>query len=456
VVEKFDIRQETTLRDFLNVIFRRKWVVLSVVALATITVFFLNARKPAFYGSTSRLLVKRGEQGDVLSGHVRYLTWAEEVSSQIEVILSESVFATARSLFADSVAARGLPKGWMFNTGGVRADVVGESNVFTVTYIDLNPTIAQLGCQVMTTSFQDYYRERRTPPALEDFFAEEIADVRSQLEHWETKRNEFLNQEKFFGMYEESRYLLTQIGIMEQRMIDLDSEVSVQITRVDNLAELKEMTGRDLEDALAIRLSRHFMQSGIIERIKFDLHSRSLRREEMLQKYTEKHPEVIAIDTQIRDLRIDLKGEVENAHRVESQELAALVTSKEQVARELTEAREKLNELPDKDMELNRYDTIIDNLKVKYELLLSRQSETDIALAGRAEWEVTILSNASAPYSRKTRDVVRLALGPFLSIVVALGLAFFLESMDHSVKNMAEAEEYLQTSVLATISEVHK
>ena len=48
---------------------------------------------------------------------------------------------------------------------------------------------------------------------------------------------------------------------------------------------------------------------------------------------------------------------------------------------------------------------------------------------------------------------MRLALGPILSIVIGLGLAFFLESMDHSVKSRAEAEEYLDTPVLATIAE---
>jgi capsular polysaccharide biosynthesis protein len=41
-----------------------------------------------------------------------------------------------------------------------------------------------------------------------------------------------------------------------------------------------------------------------------------------------------------------------------------------------------------------------------------------------------------------------------LSIIIGLGLAFFLESMDHSVKSRAEAEEYLDAPVLATISEL--
>ncbi|MND04096.1 hypothetical protein D3C83_242210 [compost metagenome] len=36
---------------------------------------------------------------------------------------------------------------------------------------------------------------------------------------------------------------------------------------------------------------------------------------------------------------------------------------------------------------------------------------------------------------------------------MGLGVAFFLESMDHSVKTQAEVEEYLSLPVLATIAD---
>ena len=452
--EKAEIRQETTLRDFLNVIFRRKWIIVSVVALATVTVFFLNARKPAFWESTSRLLVQRGERNDVFSGQVRYLSWQEEVSSQIEVILSESVFNGAREVFTDSVVANGLPEVWKFQPGRVRANVVGESNVFTISYVDLNPQVARFGCQAMTLSFQDFYLKRKAPPALEDFFASQIKDVQVELEFWQVKRNDFLNKEKFYGMAEENYHLLQQVSSMERELVTVESSISIQIGRVDNLAALKEKTGEELEQALAMRLSQQFMQREIIQRIKLNLQALNMEHEQLLQKYTEKHPEVMSVQSQIVESRKDLEVEIENAYQIESQELEALYSKKASLTREISKSRARLDELPDIDRELNKYDITINNLKSKYELLLKRQSETDIALAGQSTWEVTILSNASPPYSKKTSDYVRLALGPLLSIVVAFGLAFFLESLDHSVKNMSEAEEHLDLPVLATISEM--
>ena len=73
-----------------------------------------------------------------------------------------------------------------------------------------------------------------------------------------------------------------------------------------------------------------------------------------------------------------------------------------------------------------------------------------ISIASNPEWTVTILNPASSSYQQKTRDYVRIALGPMFSIFVALGFAFFLDNLDHSIKSVSEAEETLNLHVLAS------
>ena len=92
-------------------------------------------------------------------------------------------------------------------------------------------------------------------------------------------------------------------------------------------------------------------------------------------------------------------------------------------------------------------------LTKKHERLLMRQSEAEVALASRPELTVRVLAAASSPQQQNTSDFVRLALGPVLSLIVAVGLAFFIESLDHSVKNIGEVEEYLGKKVLASITD---
>jgi len=451
------IRQETTLRDFLNVVFRRKFLVLSIVGFVTVTVFYLNTRKPLIYESSSRILVRRGEQSDVLSGSIRYLGWAEEVSSQIQVILSEDVFNAASQLFADSVAAKGLPSNWKFQPGSVRADVLGESNAFVISYMNVNPAVCRLGCEVMTVAFQEYYRKRKTPPALSDFFAQQISDTRSELDEWRQKRNDFLNREQFYGASETARVLMSKMDGLEERLREMDQKLRSQRMRVETLKTLASRSGEELEKELAFSASPEgLLTSAIVQNIKFQLLNLRMRQEDLLQKYTEKHPDVIALNQQIRDLHDDLKRQMENAYGMEQKTLSEEVTNREKVAQELVETRKEWEAIPDRDRQLTEIDDHIERVAKDLELLLSKQSDVEIAKASHAEWEVTILSHAGRPIAKRTRDYVRMAVGPMLALVVALGIAFFMESLDHSLKNMAEVEEYLDTKVLATISEFRR
>ena len=449
-----ETRQEASVRDFLEVVFRRRMLILAILLLSIVLVVILDSRKPEAWESTSRVLVRRGELSSVLSQNIRTLGWEEEVASEIQIILSDDVFDRAKRMFADSARVRGLPADVQFNPGSARADVIGESNVFVIGYIDPRKELCQIGCDAVTLSFRDYYRERKAPPKLADFFSSEITDVRAELDSWRNRRNELMNRENFFGADESSKFLLNKISGLESRVSQLSADVSSQELRVANLEGLVNRTGPEIEKELAFSVSQHVLQSGIVQNIKFELQKLTLRREELTQMYTEKHPELLAIEQQIKDLREDLKRQVENAYKVEKVSLSEMQARRASVMQELTETRLALEKVPDHERQLTEMDQMIRSLEEKHTLLVGRQSEAEIARVSAPEWDVSILSSASAPYKKKTRDFVRLALGPILSLIIGLGLAFFLESMDHSVKSQAEAEEYLNAPVLATISDM--
>ena len=450
---RIDTRQETSLRDFLDVVFRRKWVIIAIVLATTLLVVAIDTRQPDSWESTSRVLLRRGEQGSLLAPQLRTLSWAEEVASVIQVILSDDVFSRARAEFADSVRINHLPADWVFNAGSVRAAVIGESNVFTISYSDTRKDMCQLGCNTVTDAFCEFYREHTAPPEMGDFFVNELTDTRSSLEEWRQKRNEFMNHYKFFGTDATSRFYLSKISVLEQKVSELNGDVSGQELRVSNLEGLSKKSGVELESELAFSVSQHVLQSGIVQNIKFALQQLNMRKEELAQKYTDKHPDVISVNAQIAELHSDLKLQVENAYHVEKVSLEQMEARRAGLLGELAAAHTELETVPDRERQFEEIDATIGRLEDKEKLLLGRQSEAEIAAAGTPERDISVLARAGSPYSKKTRDYVRLALGPLLSIIVGLGIAFFLESMDHSVKSRGEAEEYLNVSVLATISD---
>ena len=70
------------------------------------------------------------------------------------------------------------------------------------------------------------------------------------------------------------------------------------------------------------------------------------------------------------------------------------------------------------------------------------------------DYEVVVLSPATRPEATNPRDPVRLSLAPALSLFLSIGLAFFLDRMDHSLRNREDVENFLGLPVLSSVPEI--
>jgi tyrosine-protein kinase Etk/Wzc len=449
-------RHETTMRDFLNVVFRWGYLILAVFLLTTFTIVFLRMSKPVTYVSSARLLVERGERSSVFTPNPRYLDWSEDMSSQLEVILSETVFKEARRMFGDSLAARGLEGTRRFNGGSVRADVAGESNVIVIGYSGLDPVECELGCAAVTEAYIEYYKKATAPPQVDDFFDSEIDLALAELTEWRQKKSDFLNRQEYVGVREESSHQMYKLSRIEASLADVASELSAQGSRLEKLRDLIGLSSDELEQRFTAAATESPVQSRTFADIKSELQRLKTKREELLTLYTGKHPDVMAVDAQLADIRVQLKQEVENAYELGVAQYDEISAKHESLLREKRQTESDMSVLPDKERELERIESNIRANEEKYQLLLEKQHEAQIAIATSGVFEITVLNPPGRATARRTSDYVRLAVGPILSLVVALGLAFFFESMDHSLKNTAEVEQYLRTAVLATVSETRR
>ena len=59
--------QNVGARDFLAVLFRRRWVIGTIFAVTTLTVLAINLSQPLYYESTGRVIIKRGGSSPRLS-----------------------------------------------------------------------------------------------------------------------------------------------------------------------------------------------------------------------------------------------------------------------------------------------------------------------------------------------------------------------------------------------------
>ena len=89
-----------------------------------------------------------------------------------------------------------------------------------------------------------------------------------------------------------------------------------------------------------------------------------------------------------------------------------------------------------------------------YKAMRDRQDRALVATNATPDWTASLLVPAVQAFRVNKLDYVRMALAPILALAIAIGLAFFVDSLDHSLKSVREVEDILGLPVVASVPEV--
>jgi succinoglycan biosynthesis transport protein ExoP len=453
-MEPTEARRESTVRDFLEVVFRRKWIIVGIVGVATFVVIFLTLRQPAVYESSAKVLIKRGEAQGVFDRGVRTLDWQEEISSQIEMVKSQTVIDAAQKYIS-----RFYPPGYATNqrvqATHVNSGVVTTSNVIWVTYTSEDRVFCRAAVNAIVTAYREYYTNTRTPPEMEDFFSEEIQRVKDEIQYWRDQKEKVLTEGNIVDLEIQRRNLLARI---EGYQGELDKIVQERREKEAIIQHLDSLLGQGTEAIAAVStdLTASALEQNLTQSLRVKLQDLRMKESELAGRITDKNLDLLRVRQQIADLEQMIAREIQTQLLVNKNQLEIVIQREATLRGILSRLKEEREGYPQKEVELDRIDIALKDLQGEYSRLEQEHMSAKISIASNPEWTVTIINPASAPYRKKTRDYVRMALGPAFSLIVALGLAFFVDNLDHSIKNVNEAETILGISVLASFPDTGK
>ncbi len=445
--------REISIRDFLRVVFRYKWVLVILFVVSSTVVGAINLKSPVLYESEARVLVRRGQLENMVDARYRYLTWQEEVLSELETVKSESVLSRAQEILKEKLKEQGLDREPLIARGFVQADVVKESNVLAIGYLHRDPVYVRLVTNAVTEAYMEYRETTYDTEKMEEFFAEQIELVENEMADLREAIGNLVSEEGLtFSSGEKSN--------LESRLSDLRDQLDS--VRRDILAKeaVLEAEQRALEDGFTTRIPRDPRSSygdiNIIIQHKLKLADLRAERDAMKAQYTQKYPPLAALNNQIAALEEELHSEVSAKVQLDEMDLGLLKTKERSLVQSMGETQIMLRTVADKEGQYQQMQLDLETLQDRYRELKETKVKTQLTQATSPAWRVTLITPASRPFARKTKDYVRMALGPIFSIVVGLGLIFFVESLDHSIKSAAQAEQDIGLPVLATLWEIKR
>lgn len=439
--------RQTTARDFLVVLFRRKWIILGLFLVTSVTVGVLTLTTPTEYLSSGRVLIKRGEKESFLTtGRRIYSDWEEDMGTEVEVVRSAPVMERTRAMLRDE-AGPGRPA-VPFNPRNVDVEVYGRTNVLAIGYKDLDPQVAKQVCDALVRSYVEFRQHDFSMAFPTSFFEGELKRVQGELDHWTNRRRNFANSSEVVDLPDQTRSEIEKVSSLEKLRTNLEADLAEAEMTWRKVEELRTNDNIDLPT-----FSSAFSNENALIDLKGRIVGQEMRLAQLRETLRDDTPEVVAAAATLDTLKSMMRREVEGRIAMSKARVEIMRARLEILNRDYAVSQARLQTMPDKEMSLSEMDHRISVLKQRYTDLSRNSDQAQVIDKTTPSSNIVLLARAGNAAPSNARDYVRLALAPAFSIVVGIGIAFFLDGLDLTVRTAHHAEEAIELPVLATLVE---
>jgi uncharacterized protein involved in exopolysaccharide biosynthesis len=489
----------TSLRDFLNVVFKRKSQILLFFFAVVLTVAIGTYVAKPTYEAQSQVLVKIGRENLYVpytsSGSpVINLDRQEQINSEIEILTSQSLAEEVVKDMGPTTIYKDLnKKGWkIFDLirkeleaaqspvemavlkvqKDLEVEGIKKSNVIAIRF---RHTDSQTAAQVVNT-FVSHYLDRHVDvhkaPNSYKFFREQSGLLKDKLTNSELNLDNFKKQHNITSLEEQRTLLLRKEADLRAELNSTLSQFAETEHRIRQLNQQLAVTPKTIPQGEETEHSPY-----VINTLQARLVELELKEKEFLTKYTEQSRLVRNVREEIGIVRTKLnEQEAKRYDRIRSginvtyqrlqeelfrnqAELKALNAKRTMQRAQLADYQKELDKLSRIEVQLNQIKQQVEVDRENYRLYLTKFEESRISDAMDTEKisNVTQIQAASPPIKPVSPKVfLNLVLGIFLGAFGGLGLAFFMEYLDDSLETPEAAENALHVPVLASVPELKK
>ncbi len=416
------------LRRYLQIIWQKKWVFLACFLLAPITallILWLGIIKPT-YMSQAKVMIK------VDSLQQKFVIGIPPAVGEFQYINKENAVGTIEEMLQSFDVIKGVikelgikdRKGRLYayddfldpgmfrlirKHKGIGIDNVVDSETFLITgYSDKAPEAEAISGSALEKSlalFSDLYKKesRRARKAI----LERMAEVRKELADAKAKVASFKIKNNIYSPSSQTTTYLQDISALEVELTKLERSYAEAVNSLDEIKKAVQTRPEFKESALSAG------RINIIEEYKRQIMTLEMSLAKVRTDLGAEHPDVKQIDNQINSITRLIDKEIASAYgNLEGNkaggkspiseygyagvDIIKIQASRLVVLKKILDKKKQLNEIPDKEAELDRLNLDVDTLKSAYTSLSS-----SLAAAESAEkmdiHNVTVIDRPTEP-----------------------------------------------------------
>ncbi len=330
---------------------------------------------------------------------------------------------------------------------GISVSPVKESKVFDISFMSRNPVLAR---QVVNTVAKAYMEE-----LIEIKMHSSGYTIKWMTDKAGEERQKLEKSEKELQSYMQANDIITiedRITIIPQKLSDFSTQLSrAEARRKEMEALYLQVTRVASSDPAALDTIPAIAASKTIQALREQIIQTEQKATELSKKYGPKHPNMIKVNSELQSLNAKKKDEVQQAVQSIKNEYDLTQVNEDNIRNLLSATKGEALNLNEKFVEYQILKREMESNRALYEALLSRLKEQDITEESQ-NVNVWIVEEAETPLSPATPKTTRnIMLALVLGLFGGIGLAFFIEYLDNTVKTPEEAEERLGLPMLGVI-----
>lgn len=466
-------------RDVWRIIVKRKWVVFAVLLIALLTALVSTMMQTPIFRATISMKIEREaakvvdfkgsvmpeEMGDVDFYRTQYellksRTLAERVVEQLNLrrggaapreparpwwmgMLRRDKGAEAA---ADGAAPSGAPArnpnllaAGAFQ-GSLIVDPIRSSRLVRVHFDSPDPRLAADALNALAQNFIAINLERRFDASsyAKTFLEEKLSQTKAKLEDSERTLVEFQRAQEIINVDEKQNVLAQTLSAYNQAASKAGEEKLRAEALYNEFRDNPESTPQMLDNKSIVALKE--------ERAK-----KQIEYQDLLKIYKPAFPKMQQLQASIDELDRKIKDEVDIVRRsIEGQYKVAL-QQEQSVASKLDSVKKSVLDLQDRSIKYNILKREVDTNRTVYDGLLQRLKEVGVE-AGVVTNNVTVVDPAIAPGAPyKPNLASNLNIAAIIGLILGIGLAFFLEYLDDTLRHPEDMEKLTRLPVLGVI-----
>jgi succinoglycan biosynthesis transport protein ExoP len=454
------------LLDYWRIIVKRKWIILLCFVATIMSAFLYTMRETPIYKASATLLIEM-ETPNILPyqdmmevGNYMYMS-PEFIQTQCSILQSKSLatrvahalrlgqdprFQSTRgsnknSTGQESVTNRDSEDDTPYSAqagivlGGLEVQPLKDSHLIQISYNSPDPSLAQ---RVINTLAEEFIQAAQQAT---EFLKKQLTQLKAKLEKSEENLINYARVNDIMVIGEQQDVVLQKL-----------SELNAALTEAQTERIRKESVYRivkSIPDPIATFPS--VLRNGMIEDLEKRLSGLKQDYARQGSKFKSEWPAMQEVQNQIDETERQLQKEKQLAVTTVVTDYETSLKRENLLQDAFDNQKVLANKIKESLIQYNILQREVDTNKNVYEGMLTRLKEASVA-AGLKSSNIRIVDRAEVPGAPfKPNPVRNMMMAVIIGLLLGVGLAFFVEYLDHTVKTPDQVEQLTALPALGLI-----